>query len=123
MLNAASKPGLGGTNLWPAPAGADLRAGLANRLDDLGGAEATGANLHALGAAGLSGTHPPDVGLELTVGDVVGVADPVSGNRGLSANFTRLGHRFCSCLAFCIGSRRLFLARFALFRCRRNHAL
>ena len=48
--------------------------------------------VHPLRAARDRRADLPQVRAELAVRDVVGVADPVSGDRGLSADLTHLGH-------------------------------
>src|SRR5206468_1356012 len=71
-----------------------LRDGLALRgLRDLAGAQAAGAHLHLALDAFDHGAHVHEVRVEAAVGDVVGVAHAIPGERSLVAQFTALSHR------------------------------
>ncbi len=61
-------------------------------LDDLIGPNATGAHPHAADSAVHDGFHALEVDLEAAGPDVMGVADDPPVGRGLTADFTSLGH-------------------------------
>jgi hypothetical protein len=60
------------------------------RLNHFAAAQAGGANAHALGGCAHAGVYGAKIDVPAPLGDVVGVADAVSGLRLLTADFTLL---------------------------------
>ena len=66
------------------------------RFDHFAAANAGRAYPHALGGSAYPGVHRSQVYVPTSLGDVVGVADSISGLRLLSADITLLCHDGCT---------------------------